>query len=115
MNKFESLLVVLVMLILLSLYLDAISTKVYRFYKPGCRYCQESQEEWKLFKKKCRFRGIKPIEINLEEKNAKTEDLANSFDVKSVPTIIKVASNGAISKYNGNRTATDLLDWSHNI
>jgi hypothetical protein len=115
MNKFESLLVVLVMLLLLSLYLDAISTKVYRFYKPGCRYCQESQEQWDLFKKKCRFRGVKPIDVNLEEKNSTTEALANSYNVKSVPTIIKISNNGMVSKYNGDRTASDLLDWCHNI
>jgi hypothetical protein len=115
MNRFESIVVVLVMLTLLMFYIDAISTKVYRFYKPGCRFCQESQEEWEIFKKKCRFRGLKPIDVNLEEKTAKNEELAKSFNVKSVPTIIKVSAGGIPSKYEGDRTAQNILDWCHNI
>ena len=115
MNSFESLLVVGFMMVLLSLYIDAISTKVYRFYKPGCRFCQESQKEWDLFKSKCRFRGLKPIDINLEEKTPYNEALAKNFNVKSVPTIIKVSNSGEFSKYDGERTAIQILDWCHNI
>jgi hypothetical protein len=115
MNSFESIIVVSAMLILLMLYIDSISTKVYRFYKPGCRFCQESQEQWELFKKKCRFRGVKPIDVNLEERTPKNETLAKAFGVKSVPTIIKVSSSGTPSKYDGDRTAQNLLDWCHNL
>jgi glutaredoxin len=101
----------LLILIIIFLLVQLYSVKVYRFYRPGCVYCKESQSAWDSFKQACLFKMIKPIDINMDTANTDDKQLANNFDVQSVPTVIAVYPSGFRVSHNGDRTADNYKKW----
>jgi hypothetical protein len=85
------------------------SIKVYRFYRPTCGFCVSSQAEWDKFSSDCLLKMVRPININLDKPG--NENLAKSFNVTGVPTIIKVKPDGSSETYSGERTAVAIMAW----
>ncbi len=111
MNQEELIIVSVTILLLLWLMLKCYYTKIYRFYRPGCIYCIKSQDEWELFKRKCIFKMVRTIDINMDDDTTHVQKLAKRFDVKGVPTIVKTDCHGGYEVYNGDRTAEAYLEW----
>ena len=105
----------LILILLLAwLFIDINSVRVYRFYKPGCHYCQISQGEWDKFRSRCMFRMVKCISINMDNASDNEKALADNCDVKTVPTVIKIDTDGKRSKYEGERSADNYMQWVMN-
>lgn len=99
-------LAIISLVILVYYHMNAV--KVYRFYRPGCPHCVNSQAEWNRFKRRCKYEFIKPIDVNLD--NPKNHKLAKRYQVTSVPTIIRV-SDDTYEVYDGERLADAYADW----
>ena len=72
---------------------------IYRFYRPACRFCVESQPEWDKFKQQTKE---KLYEINLDDDNNRS--LADRYSVQMVPTVFRLYANGTLIKHEGERT-----------
>lgn len=101
--------IAVLIVVLLFVYVRCSSIKVYRFYRPSCPHCVSSQAEWDKFTDDTRFMLVRPININLDKPDNAT--FAKNFAVSSVPTVIKVNTNGSSEKYNGDRTAAAYMKW----
>lgn len=101
-------------LIILWLMVSLYSIKVYRFYRPGCRYCQESQNEWDMFKNSCTFSIIKPIDINMDTASHTEKKLMSNFNVSSVPNVVAVYNNGMRFVHSGERSSKAYKKWVNN-
>jgi len=112
MNTEEIISVGLAILILLILIIRCHCVKVYRFYRPTCSYCVSSQAEWDSFKTSCLFKMIRPIDVNLDSGSESDILLSNKFKVETVPTVIKVDTDGYSEVYNGERTAVAYMAWA---
>lgn len=99
--------VVLLLWVISSVY----SVKVYRFYKPSCRYCVESEPEWKKFKDKCMFSTVSPIDIDMSKATVEQQKLFENMGGRTVPKVVAVYSNGYRSEHVGERTAEGYLRW----
>ena len=83
-------------------------TKIYWFHKPKCKYCKEMEGEWKKVETKiCNKYNVKKIDLSLPE-NAK---MKKNFEIKTVPQIVKITSDGCRYFYEGERKAKDILEW----
>jgi len=89
------------------------SIKVYRFHRPSCPYCVNSQAEWDKFQFYSMFSTTQTININLNEPQG--EQLARQFGVKTVPTVIGVTADGYMEMYEGERTANGYQQWVNEI
>lgn len=103
----------LVLSILLTVWFIASmhNVKVYRFYRPSCPYCVNSQDEWDKFKRKCMFSMVKPVDVNMNEATDAQKKLAENFMVKSVPHVVAVYDDGLRFTYDGSRTADAYMNW----
>ncbi len=104
--------VCIVILVMLMYYMNISNeTTVYRFYRPSCRYCVESQPEWNKFKMHiCNSMNIKIVEVNLDD-GGPSISLAKKFDVKSVPTVFKILPNGERVDHKGPRTMAGYISF----
>ena len=89
------------------------SIKVYRFHRPSCPYCVNSQAEWDKFRFYSMFSTTQTININLNEMEG--EKMARQYGVKTVPTVIGVTADGYMEKYDGERTANGYQQWVNEI
>ena len=96
----EVIAVAVVVLVVLYIFIRLHSVTVYRFYKPSCPHCVNSQAEWDNFKSKCMWKLIRPVDVNLENKG--NQKMAAKFQVKTVPKVVKVDTKGVITEYPGN-------------
>jgi hypothetical protein len=112
-------LAVIVVLWLIMMWSEAYSVKVYRFYRPWCGWCKKSQAEWDRFKRKCWFRMIQPVDVNLEEENPglakklgrSQAEFAKKLGVTSVPNVTAVYPDGTARKFEGDRVAESYMAW----
>lgn len=109
MLAYEKLGVAVLIVAVVFIYVRCSSVKVYRFYRPGCPYCVSSQAEWDKFCKETMFMMVRPININLD--NPDNSTFAKNFNVVSVPTVIKVNTDGSSEVYDGERTAAAYMAW----
>jgi thiol-disulfide isomerase/thioredoxin len=93
--------------LIIILVVQSCGTKVYYFYKPGCPYCEEMNDEWNKFELQ-NLLSVRAIKVNIN--NPKNYALKKQYNVQLVPTIIKIV-NGSPYIYNGPRTAKDLSSW----
>lgn len=101
-----------IILAILWLVYRVASVKVYRFYRPTCPYCVESQPEWNAFKRKCMFRMVRPIDVNIETADRSTISMFhNMSDERTVPYVAAVYPDGYRKEYRGDRTADSYLRW----
>lgn len=114
-NDWQIAIVVIFVLLLVWLSVQGMCLKVYRFARPSCPYCVQSQDEWESFKRRCWFRLIKPVDINTEKISASEQQLRDYFNASSVPTIIFVQPSGYSKKYEGDRTANDILSKAEEL
>lgn len=113
-ESYTSIIVILILFILVHMFYMN-SVKVYRFYRPTCGACSASQLEWDKFKSAVFFQRVKPIDVNLDVGLvAKNINLSNNFDVKGVPSIWKVYSDGRRFEYKGDRSKEDLISFALN-
>ena len=112
MVSLTEVLVVGAVIVALLLYVRSISTKVYRFYRPGCPHCVESQAEWDSFKMACLLKTISPIDVNMDTASVEEKALYESFKLTGVPSIVKLKKDGTKDTYNGNRKADDIMAWA---
>ena len=101
-----------VVVLILLLLVKSRSTKVYRFYRPTCPYCVNTQDEWNRFKRLCTYKLITPIDINMDNASEHEMRLADNFGVEGVPYIVKVLPNGYRTVHNGERSAEGLMAFS---
>ena len=99
------------LLLILWMFTMMYSTKVYRFHRPGCGFCKSSQAEWDRFKRSCRFRMIRPIDVNMDNASAAEHKLAENFMVKGVPNVTAVYDSGLRITHSGSRTADAYHKW----
>jgi hypothetical protein len=112
MDLAESIAIVGLLLLSVYLYVQLVSTKVYRFYRPTCPACVQSQAEWDSFKSACLFKTIKPIDVNMDLPDDPNAALYKFFNVQGVPTFVKVTPNGMFVTYEGDRTAALIMAWA---
>jgi thiol-disulfide isomerase/thioredoxin len=105
----ENIAIAVIVLLLVYVYVKYHSTVVYRFYRPTCGYCVSSQAEWDKFCQNMTFKLVRCINVNLDKPG--NESLAKTYNVVSVPTIIKVTPCGESTVYSGERTAKALAAW----
>jgi thioredoxin-related protein len=86
--------------------------KIIRFYRPNCRYCIESEDEWCKFKRWSYLTKYSCREVNLNNPSSCDVSLIRKYKVKSVPTIILVDCDGSSVKHEGNRDAVSLIRWA---
>lgn len=104
-------LVALIILVLL-LVVKLNSVKMYRFFRPTCPHCVNSQEAWDEFKRVCWFKLITPVDVNMDSATAREMELAENFGVEGVPSVIKVSPDGHREKYDGDRTSESYLNFA---
>jgi thioredoxin-related protein len=103
---------IFIILLVLTLVIWHLMCKpVYLFHRDTCPHCVRMKGEWKKFKNRCTFSMIKPIEIDISDDANK--DICDKYNVKSVPTIIKL-DNGMPIIYDGERLSTDIYNWASN-
>ena len=78
------------------------------FYANWCGHCNKAKSE---FQKAVEKGDGKIIMIDADEPGAK--ELKEKYSIKGFPSIIKV-SNGNYVKYQGERTADDILSFLNN-
>jgi hypothetical protein len=100
-------LILLLVILLVWTNVSCRSVKVYRFYKPGCPYCVNSEDEWRRFKGQCWGKMINPIDVNVNE----NKRLSENFMVRSVPHMVAVYDDGMRFTYSGDRTAEKYMKW----
>ena len=106
--KYRLVVIILVLLFAYYTYKTAYGTRVYYFYKDSCQHCAKLSPAWDLFASSCAWSMITPIKINCEKKN---QGMRDNFDAKTVPHIVKVR-NDIREIYKGDRTSSDILEWS---
>lgn len=106
---FSCIVICIVYCILLCWYLR--SPIMYRFYKPDCIYCKQSEADWNSFSSFCL--SARCINVRLDDE--KNKYLVENFQVDSVPTIWKVLSNGERYKYDGDRSVSGYKKFISNI
>ena len=112
MDSVEAVVVAAIVLSLLYLVFRCYSTVIYRFYRPTCPACVNSQGEWNKFKSNCMLKLIRPVDINREDGSEHSLKLAHKFKVETVPTVIKLDNEGGHSVYDGPRTADAYMVWA---
>jgi hypothetical protein len=83
--------------------------RVYRFYRPGCPWCVDSQGEWYKFQIYCLFTTVQTVNINLDDPDG--FHFSRLMGVKTVPTVIGEDSYGHTTVYDGKRTAAAYCRW----
>lgn len=88
------------------------AVKMYRFYRPGCGWCKQSQPEWDKFKSQCWTKNISIIDINMDHATKEEQDLFDYYGGKTVPKVVRVYHNGVWSLYTGDRLAKSYMDYA---
>lgn len=102
---------VVIFILLILWYVHSNSIRVYRFYRPTCYYCRESQAEWDTFKYSMMFKMVRCTEINLDDNINLNREMFSGFGGKGVPYVVAVDSSGKRYVYDGPRTATAYATW----
>lgn len=102
-------------LLLVWYYVEVNSIKVYRFHRPNCPFCIDSQDAWNGFVARMRWRMVKPIAINLNKTTNKEVPLVSNYGVKSVPTVVAVLPDGRSFKHTGERTVENYVAWVNGL
>lgn len=113
MNQPQVVCIVVAVLLLIWMWCQMSSVRVYRFYRPGCPWCVKSKDEWDKFKRQNILTGVKCVDVNLDNKesDSKVKKLADTFVVSKVPTVMAVYDDGLITKHDGDRTAEGYKRW----
>lgn len=85
------------------------NTKVYWFHKEECKFCKEMEGEWAKVEKKLIRSGIDCQRIDITD--PKHKKITENFDIKSVPHIVKINSNGTREVFKGTRKQNDIITW----
>ncbi len=104
------LLVILLVLFYVYTYNDGRIT-VYRFFKPTCPFCVNTQDEWNDFQNNP---GREMRVIAIDTSLPQNQGIARMYDVKTVPHIIGVRGRRRYV-YEGDRTSKDLRRWSKHL
>ncbi len=99
---------VVVLLLILWLYREVYSTKLYFFYKDTCPYCKDIKEAWNKFTPECGWFQYKVYTIN----SAHSPQLADKFGVNKVPTIFKLNPDGSRVDFTGEHTMEALRKFA---
>lgn len=86
---------------------------IYRFYRPGCKYCVMSKPEWDKFKQKAD--AVTVIDVNLDSDDSGIAALKEKYQVTGVPTVIGLTSSKQAIKYNGDRTMGSYMSFIQQI
>lgn len=97
--------------ILYFLYRMSHNVIVYRFYRPSCKYCVESQDEWMKFKMNEPLNlDYRIIDVNLDDKA--NQKLALRYNIATVPTVVRIDQNtGEYSVHTGVRSADNFKQF----
>jgi len=104
----DSIVIAVIVIILLYILWKKYGVKVYRFHRPTCPYCVQTQKAWDEFKWKSVGEFAWCCDVDVSDKGS--AELSKKFNVKSVPTIIAVKEN-KIYQYQGDRSCEDLVQW----
>lgn len=103
--------IIILLLIGLLVWHYGSEKRVVYFFQPSCKFCQDLEPEWQKFVQLAST-SVHPIittsKVNLNDsKNRYLVDI-----ITTVPLIAIVDSKGNIVKpYEGNRKASDILEW----
>jgi hypothetical protein len=106
---------VLIFFIIWVLYRSNCKTIVIRFYKPSCKYCVESQQEWDRFKKivSATTQDIEIVDVNTENTDAHTKYWTTRYKINSVPYVVKETKwLGRSVEFNDSRTLVNYLTFA---
>ena len=119
----KSLVVLFLLIIIVLLYKSSYKSSynstndkvlVYRFFKPSCPYCVNSQDEWEKFKKLPNDKII-TIDIDTTNPTLKEKELSENFSKKTVPFYICTFADGRRYVYDGDRSSEDLNKWINSL
>lgn len=82
---------------------------VYRFFKPTCPACVNSQVEWTKLKTGALLKPINFVDVDISVQNNRA--LADEMGVRTVPHVVAVNDLGQSFVYSGKRLARDYEDW----
>ena len=91
------------------LYSEKHGLIVYWFHRPGCGHCDKMEPEWAKAEKL--MAGSSATLKRIDTSKPANKELANNFEIDGVPQVIKISPNGARVKYDGDRTADDMVTW----
>ncbi len=84
---------------------------VYRFYKPSCPFCVNSQEEWNKFQNNP---GNTMRVVAVDTSLPQNQHIARRYSVRTVPHIVGIRG-WKRRVYTGDRTAVDLRKWANGL
>jgi hypothetical protein len=87
-----------------------------KLYMVGCGHCDALVEPWNEMKKKVGGKVMVAEDIEAEQHN-KLDELNEKHRSKvevqdGYPTIYKIKKGGNVEYYNGERTASKLIEWA---
>jgi thiol-disulfide isomerase/thioredoxin len=90
------------------------TSQVVYLFMEGCGHCKRFRPQWDEFVKK----STSPT-LAIERADPKSEpylDIARQAGIfRGYPTVFFLKEDGSVVKYEGNRTAADLLSWQSKI
>ncbi len=101
----------LLLLLVLILLVECFSVKVYRFYRPDCPACVDSQDAWRALKVRCAFRLVRFHEIDMNRVDDRQKELFALLQGTTVPHVVKVHRDGRYYVYQGERTTDAYYAW----
>jgi thiol-disulfide isomerase/thioredoxin len=100
---------ILIIILLGFYYLYNSLTHIYYFYSDGCPHCVIMKPHYTKVKQEM---GMTYLfhEIDMNSSNTKDQALIKKHNVKGMPTLIKVNSNGTLT-YTDERTHQKIKTW----
>lgn len=78
--------------------------KILKFFSKTCGPC-------KVLSKNLREANIDVEEVDIQE----NQELAMKYNIRSVPTLIKVEGDQVLDRFTGIMNATQLKDWCNEL
>jgi thiol-disulfide isomerase/thioredoxin len=100
--------VIIVIILLCSCSMKKDGFTVYRFKSDGCPHCRNSKAEWDKFVSETSGK-LNAVEIDITD--PKSKELSEKYQVRGVPTVIKVEDDGSHKVYEGPRTSIGYKSW----
>ena len=83
--------------------------KVYFIYADWCGHCTRFKPEWQKFETSCSNNNVEAYALNVDDQS--NSKFIESNGVSSFPTVIVMKGNGEKTKYEGERTSEDLMNF----
>ena len=84
--------------------------KITLYYSTGCGYCRQMLPEWEKFENNAKdnLKNVNVVSIRCEGGN---ENVCTQEGIEGYPTIVFQKINGEKVKFEGDRTASEFMDF----